>query len=541
MTNRVALIGSSGGGIATLGHTDAVGLLQTIHKELLKVEGSEGIETALFVSLHGGKGLDAASENDTATLYEVTAGPNGNSGSSGQCPVQISQTGTLKEVNNVCREADVKIAKAIRSKRVSALICISCDVQIHAETLHAAADMGIPVTGSGGTSLSSAASQFNVHLVGNAGGSVATTSYTRAVSYTDALATAWKKPYKPFSASLVRPQWRSVLKACLPAFWAVALTIRMQQMFGLDDEDSMVQVLRRFALPTTCCVVTATSCAPQYESIVIMASIVASMACRESIIAGLVAGWLVSLIVGRTLFACVRLGIPATMTNLLVAGGVGAVVFLLTYPVAPFLGDVSAIIRWLVRTSMSGQIPGVGFAMGCFSCYGSKVGYYHALWLPIILIEMEFGSASLWGTIDECTLVLVSAGICAGNLAVNPRTPSDDHGQGVETDVALCRRGLRINLLYGDFIEAAYPFMERSVVVNVAGYLASGISTELLTGNPTDVLSMAYLPLPVSIWLAKDMRKLSISYASAFTIAFLGTVVANLLPRRNRRKAGKNE
>ena len=34
-TNSVLLIGSSGGGTATLGHTDPVELLTTVHRELL--------------------------------------------------------------------------------------------------------------------------------------------------------------------------------------------------------------------------------------------------------------------------------------------------------------------------------------------------------------------------------------------------------------------------------------------------------------------------------------------------------------------------
>jgi len=60
----VALIGSSGGGTATLGHTDPIELLETVNKELLNIHDKndtricKGISHAIFVCLDGG-GFDA--------------------------------------------------------------------------------------------------------------------------------------------------------------------------------------------------------------------------------------------------------------------------------------------------------------------------------------------------------------------------------------------------------------------------------------------------------------------------------------------------
>ncbi|CAJ1441457.1 unnamed protein product, partial [Effrenium voratum] len=54
----VALIGSSGGGAATLGHNDAAELLRVIHEELQKTEGCSGLGFVLFSSMS--KGFDAA-------------------------------------------------------------------------------------------------------------------------------------------------------------------------------------------------------------------------------------------------------------------------------------------------------------------------------------------------------------------------------------------------------------------------------------------------------------------------------------------------
>lgn len=51
--------------------------------------------------------------------------------------------------------------------------------------------------------------------------------------------------------------------------------------------------------------------------------------------------------------------------------------------------------------------------MGCLMCYGSKVGWYHRLFLPIIVLELAGGTGgSIWGSIDLCALCMVAAGEC---------------------------------------------------------------------------------------------------------------------------------
>ena len=135
------------------------------------------------------------------------------------------------------------------------------------------------------------------------------------------------------------------------------------------------------------------------------------------------------------------------MSNIIVGGCVGAFIGLsLTFfGITSFLSIFTEIIRTVVRSrptidSISWNGSGYGFLVGCIFFHGSKVGWYHKFFLPIILIEMEQGEASLWGAVDECTLVVVSAGICAANMLCS----SSKHE---------CKRGFIINALCGDFIE----------------------------------------------------------------------------------------
>lgn len=224
---------------------------------------------------------------------------------------------------------------------------------------------------------------------------------------------------------------------------------------------------------------------------------------------------------------CIRVGVPATMTNILVAGFVGSIlaVSLSISGIVDILLLCTNWIRELVQTTT--LFDGYGFVLGCIFCYGSKVGWYHSIYLPIILIEMEQGNPSMWGSVDQCVLVMVSAGICASNVLIH--NSSSDGGD--DDNDYLSRRGLKINLLCGDFIEVAYPYMEKSDIVNIFAYLASGISTEILyqsSSSSHSVLSSAYLPFPISIILAKDPYRISLAMLSAFTISFSGMSLSKI-------------
>jgi hypothetical protein len=87
-------------------------------------------------------------------------------------------------------------------------------------------------------------------------------------------------------------------------------------------------------------------------------------------------------------------------------------------------------------------------------------------------------------------------------------------------------QALKTNLLYGDFIEAAYPYMESSKLINVSAYMAAGVSSELLMKRR--ILATAYLPLPLVIWLSNDRIGACIICTIAFVICFAGTLLSNL-------------
>jgi hypothetical protein len=153
---------------------------------------------------------------------------------------------------------------------------------------------------------------------------------------------------------------------------------------------------------------------------------------------------------------------------------------------------------------------------------------------------MECGDASFVGALDELTLVLVCAGICFGNLLGAKLLPKKE-AVG-KTDLALCHKAVRYNLLFGDFVEACYPFMDRHSLINIGGYLGSGLASVVLVwekdngpsvkAQPDIPLSSAYLPWPVSIWVAGNgWRRMLLASVVAFGIPCVFTLTHHFTAR----------
>lgn len=709
----VALIGSSGGGTATLGHTDPIELLTAIHRELLRVgdvkddQGRRrvcvGISHAIFVSLCDGSGFDAIQKKHwlpgdecgdgagpTAALYAVgfdhdaaSAKPIRSSSTKRQCPFQVTRVdeGPLTIINGLAQQMDVALSRIIgqyhtapKNKPISAIISLSSEPTIiHSASLDACCRLDgvdFPIVGSGGTSLAQIASLYDLRIVGNSGGSVASTSLTKARGWAMGLAKEWGMEYDSSSIGpaeseilvngqgsggskpTATPTLKSILEAALPAFLFVCIALRLINLWYKNDDDDAClwneqncrkerasidlirYALQHIVLGTTCCILAATSRmstssspspdnASVDQSTLLMsasiAGVLASASATQSAfnsppapnhvsygggtaLAGLVAGSFIPSVMTKVSNLCVTCTVTATGTNIICGGGVGLMVGVMMHlsGLAHGLGFVTGAIRSLLRwrklvlpandgtfqsslfsvsrmptyglekvifpilrhsqklwSAIISRLPtvlkevplvqtrdheaflplptGIGFLYGCFFVYGSKIGLYHRIFLPAILLEMDSPNAgeeaSLLGAIDECTLVMVCAGICAANLVLPPsgvRAAAARRGKNAKSGgghTSLAFQALRTNILFGDFIEAAYPSMERSMIINGSAYLAAGLSSEIILQRR--VLSTAYLPLPLAIWISNDRWGMCIACLVACSVSFFGTLVAN--------------
>jgi hypothetical protein len=376
---RIALIGSSGGGAATLGHTNPVGFVDILSQHFEDGMDDSDVQLAfvLFVSTNDGSGMDGAKGKENVSLLYMTT------------TSQDTSHGTLECINEQVKSLEEKLAKDIQHGIIDGLISVSCKPSLFKNTFQAASNCKIPVTGTGGSSLSEASSTFKLDLIGNAGGSVATTAETKAISFASAFARHWRLKYSPHKANKTRkaPAWKSVLNSCLPAFWGVCLLKRVTTTRRFAEfvhvNDALLIVLEEYALPVVCSVVMATS--RRHTESALMAAILAGTACRKTVVGGLLAGWLVTIFEEQLLYLCLlRWCVPATFINLLTSGFVGIVVATIMCPIAGYFSMASEYYRTTVLSFLWDESETDTKSMlrlmfhsflGSLFCYGSKVGW----------------------------------------------------------------------------------------------------------------------------------------------------------------------
>ena len=135
-----------------------------------------------------------------------------------------------------------------------------------------------------------------------------------------------------------------------------------------------------------------------------------------------------------------------------------------------------------------------------------------------VLLEMETTGNSFLGAIDMCGLVLGCAGILLANI-VKPRSKGD---------VAASVPGLCINMFFGTFVEAAYPFMFSSKKVFASGILSATISGAFV--GALGVKCTAYVPTFIAPTLANEGKGFAmvICMLVAIGTAFVFTLLSNI-------------
>ena len=142
-------------------------------------------------------------------------------------------------------------------------------------------------------------------------------------------------------------------------------------------------------------------------------------------------------------------------------------------------------------------------------------GMYHAAILPIILLEMEKTGNSFLGAIDMVGLVMVSAYIMVANILAPRR----------KDDRALAIPGLFINMAFGTFVEAAYPFMFSNKVVMAGAIIAAGAGGVCV--GYFNVRGTAYVPSIVAPTLSNNMLGFALCMFVSALVACVITVAAN--------------
>lgn len=515
---QIAVIGSSGGNLYSQGGNSIDGMM----KEIFMQTESAGMEIAYLQFVGASGSMDTIGKDSPATLFGLENGK-----------IKELFSGPLNEVNERAATTDADLAELIRAGKIDAMMLLSADPNgANHQAIAAAAEKKIPLVGTGGSSIA-AAQNLGANVI-SASGTTGTTSRTRAVAFTTALAKEWGLKYMPVigntgasAASKVetniwkRISFRGIMMTSLPAFIAMALALAFSKIPGLAALEDVFNTLIG-ALPIVISAIAAKQISGLDEVGIVAGVVAGVLSVDGGIIGGLCAGILSGIFAYYIIVFCFRHKVPGTTANICAAGigglAAGLICLYLVSPVALMLGNA---VRDLIDACLAFNPMIAGLAAGLLIWPSIIGGVYHAAILPIVLLEMEAVGTSFLGAIDMTGLVVVSAGITLANV-IYPKQRSD---------AALALPGLLINVFFGTFVEASYPFMFSNKLVFAGALLAATVSGGLV--GALGVRGTAYVPIFSAPGVANEGKAVSylICILVAFAIALAVTLLANRMER----------
>ena len=517
---NIAILGSSGGNLYNAGGKNPSKLIEEIEIQANAAE----INIAAVQFVGANKSMDNLNQKTKARLY---------SWDNEKQRLEISPEQEITAVNQEAAEADKKIAAMIENEEIDALILVSCDPDgVNQKAVEAAAEKNIPVVGTGGSSMAEV--QYLGANVISTSGTTGTTNRTRAVAAIQALSKHWNIKYKPAIGSSEasnltleqniwqRISFRGIMMAALPGFIAMAITLALSKIPAFAPLGDAFDLLIN-ALPVIIAAIAAKQVSG-LDEVGIVAGIVAGVLSTDGgIIGGLAGGILAGILALYLIRLTLSLNFPGTTANI-VAGGIaglsaGFLVFFILAPFTLFLGNG---IRDLIEMALNYNAILAGALAGFLIWPAIIGGVYHAAILPIVLLEMEQTGSSFLGAIDMTGLVMVSAGITLANI-IAPKKKN-------ETAIAL--PGFLINMGFGTFVEASYPFMFSDKLV-FAGAMISGAISGAFVGF-LGVRGTAYVPSFSAPFLSNNGIGFAISMAVALVSSFTFTFIANKVKMKKR-------
>ena len=516
---RIAVIGSSGGNLYNLGGKNPHKMMEEIAIQLNAAKMS--LADVIFIGANDS--MDSKNTNIGAKLYYLENGK-----------LISGLEKKLIDVNLEATEFNEKVAQKIMNDEIDGLIVMSCDPKgINKEVIIAATQKQIPIVGTGGTSMATISS-MGAKVISSSG-TTGTTNRTRAVAAVSALSKFWKIKYTPRIGSakkeaveeekgiVSRINIRGVMMAAIPGFITMALVLALSKIPGLDGLGKIFNILIR-ALPVIIAVLAAKQVSGLDEVGIVAGVVAGVLSVNGGIIGGMIGGVLAGILCFYLIRLCFNYNFPATTANI-VAGGIsgfasGVIVYYFIAPIALKLGDS---LRFLIEAALNISPILAGVIAGLLIWPAIIAGVYHAAILPIVLLEMEKTGTSFLGAIDMTGLVMVCAGIMLANI-VYPRQQSDR---------AIATPGFLINIFFGTFVEAAYPFMFSDKKVMFGAIISGGLGG-LLVGL-YNLKGTAYVPSILAPMMSTNIFGFLLSMVAAFSLAFIITLVANKIAVKNKR------
>eukprot|EP00037_Helgoeca_nana_P021691 m.219257 g.219257 ORF g.219257 m.219257 type:complete len:548 (-) comp25747_c0_seq1:426-2069(-) len=494
---RILLVGSSGGGCGHVGTGDE--LIDAVRRQLTR----RGMDLVGIQFVKCAVGLDTASSLNTATVVVDTGGG-----------VTLSPASVLPVANRIAAATDVTFGKAVAARRVDGIIVVSCAPHgVNREVLRAAAEVGVPVVGTGGASIAQLC-VLGCRVLPSSGGSVATAPEAKAIVFSSALAGALRPrhveaglglsevigamaaPHSILASALPIFLTLAVVQQCLDLQWVQNISILpVDGVERLSAHDSGITALALGAVAATVW----GKCAPL--DVLAGTAAVAAGVSNGSIIAALAAVAVSTLLVQLVLARVAHAGLPSTPASIIVC----SIAMVVATLVASMMQGPGLALTAAIRSGITDYILGwesplvralFGALAGVLTFVGACRGLYHRVVLPLVIIEMEVrpGALAFFGALDLCCLCMTSAGVCLAAWI----TPGSSFSAG---NRRLGKFGALQTLCVGDFIESAEPFLVDRPSVWWVSTASSALAGAILANG--QCRSTAYLPLPLAVALSE--------------------------------------
>lgn len=506
---KVALIGSSGGNLYNLGGKDPNKL---ISETQIQAEAA-GMELSEVVFTGADSSMDNINKKTQAKLYSISEGT-----------IISTPSDLLTNINDIAVERDRKLAEKIRNGEVDGVIYVSADpTNINESSVKAVSELGIPVAGTGGTAMANIQSAGAKVIA--VSGTTGTTNRTRAISAISSFAKEFDIKYSPVVGKIDgsedkgnvfdRINIRGIMMAALPGFISMALILAISKIPGLEGLSAIFDIIIG-SLPIIVAGVAAYQVSALEEVGVVSGIIAGVLSVDGGVIGGIIGGILAGLLATYLINLAFKWNMPGTTANILAGGLSGLIAGLMVYyfisPIALFLGNG---VRELLQTAIDFNPILAGIIAGAVIWPAIMSGIYHAAILPIILLEMETTGVSFLGSIDMVALVMVSAGITLGNVLFPKRTE----------DRAIALPGFFINLIFGTFVEASYPFMLSNKIILVGAIVAGAIGGGVV--GFFNIQGTAYVPTPVAPSLSTNLLGMLIAMLVGLGLSLMFTFMGN--------------
>lgn len=520
----IAILGSSGGNLYNLGGKEPVKLLTEI-----EIQGKSADISISEIQFIGAKAsMDNVNQDTLARLYTWD---------NSEDKIIFSDEKSLAEINKIAETKDLEIAQRIQDGEIDGLILMSSDPKgTNKHSIQAAIDKKIPIVGTGGTSMANVQS-----LGGNViatSGTTGTTNRTRAVAAIQALSKHWGIKYKPSIGSSAsdnvqtddnvfqRISFRGIMMSALPGFIAMALVLAFSKISFLGGLNEVFELLIG-GLPIVIAAIAAKQVSGLDEVGIVAGVIAGILSSNGGLLGGLIGGIMAGILAIYLIQLALGWNFPGTTANI-VAGGLsgliaGLIVFYLISPITLAFGNG---VRNLIETAVNFNPIIAGGIAGLLIWPAIIAGVYHAAILPIVLLEMETTGTSFLGAIDMTGLVMVSAGITLANILF-PKQKSES---------AIAAPGFFINIAFGTFVEAAYPFMFSDRLVFIGAMVSAALSGTFI--GIFNVHGTAYVPSITAPALSDNPLGFFISMMIGMASAFIITVLANKIHKTKTNQEG---